>query len=223
MSEKGEKHVHVAVLHTGWVRWELSSWLNYITFNERRMSFSIQYYGNDFAGRPCSSNRNRVVRDRPLGSDVMMIDSDIVPPIDLMDIGLLDLDVIGCPSPIWRGDDPRGPIITNLKTFGEPIVDIGKKTILEVEAIGGGIFYVSKRVMEHPGMRGAFRDIMDADGVCTMTEDYYFCQRARKMGFKIHAALGYPCGHVKETNLKAMFDMMFDQQQEQKGEVNDKT
>jgi hypothetical protein len=48
---------------------------------------------------------------------------------------------------------------------------------------------------------GAFAGRYDARGIKVVSEDYAFCDAARTAGYRIHAALGYPLGHVKEVNL----------------------
>ena len=189
-------HVHVAVLHMGWIRWELSAWLLWVAATERRMLVSIKYYGADPQGRPIASNRNRIVRDRPPGADkVLMLDSDTVPPKNLLDIALMEHDIVFCPSPIWRA----GRVISNVKPLEGSTVDVGRDEVIEVAAGGGGAFCVSCAVLD--ALPGAFMDRYDADGVTTMTEDYIFCDAARSAGYRIYAALGYPIGHVKEINI----------------------
>ena len=203
------RHLHIAVLHTGWIRHELSAWLLWIALNERRIPFSIQHYGGDPDGVPTSSNRNRIVRDRPAGSDLIMIDSDVFPPTDLIDIVLLGLDIVICPTPIWRSNRPGNPVITNAKlldTQQEQPVNVGEKVVIEVEAGGASTMYISHHVLGHPGMRGAFQYIYDDDGVMVRTEDHEFCRQARACGFTVNMAMGYPCSHFKEIDLVAVFD-----------------
>ena len=203
-----KRHLHIAVLHTGWIRHELSAWLLWIALNERRIPFSIQHYGGDPDGVPCCSNRNRITRDRPAGSDLISIDSDVFPPLDLVDIALLGLDVVICPTPIWRSNRPGNPVITNAKRLNgtEQSLNVGAHEVVEIEAGGASTMYLSAQVLDHPGMRGAFQYVYDDDGVMVRTEDHEFCQRARACGFKVHMALGYPCSHFKEVDLVAVFD-----------------
>lgn len=203
-----KRELHIAILHTGWIRHELSKWLLWIALNERRMPISIQHYGGDPDGVPCSSNRNRIRRDRPEGSDLIMIDSDVFPPLNLVDIALLGLDVVICPTPIWRSNRPGNPVITNAKMLDgtEQLLAVGTEVVVEVEAGGASTIYIANWVLDHPRMRGAFQFVYDDDGVMVRTEDHEFCRRARENGFKVHMALGYPCSHYKEVDLVAIFD-----------------
>jgi len=81
-----------------------------------------------------------------------------------------------------------------------------EKVVVEVEAGGASTIYIANWVLDHPGMRAAFRFVYDDDGVMVRTEDHEFCRQARACGFHIHMALGYPCSHYKEVDLVAVFD-----------------
>lgn len=190
-------HVHVAVLHEGWIRWELSSILNRILLGKRSCMVSLQYYGTDPAGRPLDSNRNRIARDRPEVADfVLMLDSDVIPPANVLDLANYNLDVVGCPSPIWR--PPH--VVINIKPLdGSKIVQVGGDEIVEVKVVGGGAYLIASRVLD--ALRVPFAYEFDADGVQASSEDHVFCRRARAAGFRVWAAMGYLLGHVKEVNL----------------------
>ena len=199
-------HVHIAVLHTGWVRWELSATLSHILLFDKRHKLSLRYYDGSGEGRPTNSNRNRIARDRPPEADVvMMVDNDIVLPGNILDLVALDLDVIGCPSPIWRD----GKAIMNFATLdNQTNVTVGDGEPLEVAVIGGGCYLIARRVFDHPQMRAAFQYQYDSDGIKIGGADHGFCQRARETGFKIWAAVGHSLNHIKEIDLVQVFDAM---------------
>jgi len=205
--------VMVAILHTGMIRWEISAWLTYITSIERRAAFMIRFFGQDQHARPTDSNRNRILLETPKDFDgVLMIDSDTVPHRETFDIALLGLDVALAPTPIWRGDDERGPVIVNLVPLERGVDDytvmpIGSDQIIEVKEGGSGVLWVSRAVIDHPKMRAPFRFQYDDEGMTVVGEDHSFCRRAREAGFKIHAALKYVQGHIKDINLRAAYEM----------------
>lgn len=206
---EGKKSVHVAVLHTGWIRWELAAMLFYILSNDRRYDVSLQFYGDDSEGRPVASNRCRVMRDMPKNVEgVLMLDSDVVPPPNLLDVVGMG-DVVGCPSPIWRGGYADGPVVTNIKPLDcdERIIEVGTGEAREVAYIGGGAFWLSRKVLDDPALRGAFHCDYDDDGVAGMTADYVFCDAARAAGYKIFAAMGCPLRHIKSVDLVTMHDI----------------
>lgn len=210
MKAKTERnHVHVAILHMGSIRWELSATVNAMLLNHRaghRVSF--RYYGDDYFSRPIPSSRNRIVRDAPKDADfILMLDADVVPPTNILEIAGFDLDIVASPSPIWRGGEDGDPVITGAVPLdGTEVVSVGEDKLLECRYVQGGAYCIAKRVFRHPEMRGAFADGFDEDGVVTDTEDYVYCRKARALGFRVWAALGYPLGHVKSVNLVSVHD-----------------
>lgn len=216
--------VLVAVLHTGQVRWELAAWLTHIAAAEKRARLTIQFYGGDAKAHPVNSNRNRILVDTPRDADaVLMLDEDTVPhphSIEVAymccpeDVGGMGLDIVLAPVPIMRTDDERGPIMANLVPLGaeggnrdNETIAVGSGQIQEIKEGGTGVVAIARRVISHPDMRAPFGFEYDEDGCTTVGEDHLFCRRARAAGFKIHAALGYPMGHVKEADLKSLYEM----------------
>lgn len=210
--------VMIAVLHTGQIRWEIAAWLAYITNTERRARFMIRFFGQDAHARPVSSNRNRILLEVPADFDgVIMIDEDTVPHHESFDIALLGLDVVLAPTPVWRGDDERGPIIVNLVPLeriehGYATMPIGADKVVEIKEGGSGMIYISRAVIDHQSMRAPFKFGYDNDGLTIVGEDHKFCRRARAAGFKVHAALKYIQGHVKSINLRAAYEMFTPQE-----------
>ncbi len=102
------------------------------------------------------------------------------------------------------------PIIVNMVPLdGEPgTLEVGSDATPEVKEGGAGALFASAQVLDHPEMRGAFAFEFDEWGMTTVGEDHVFCRRARAAGFKVHAALGYPCGHVQAVNLKSVYEQM---------------
>ena len=208
----------IAVLHTGHIRWEIAAWLNYVMSRETRADFMIAFFGQDQHARPVSSNRNRILKAMPADYDgVIMVDEDTVPHPQSFDIALLGLDVVLAPTPIWRGDDERGPIIINLVPKERPehdyaIMPVGADEVVEIKEGGSGLMFISRAVVDHPSMRAPFKFSYDEDGLTIVGEDHNFCRRARKAGFGIHSALKYVQGHVKDINLRAAYEMFTPQE-----------
>jgi len=200
-------HVQISILHQGYVRWELAGWLAWLVQNERRRAFSITYHdGRTYGGRPVDSNRNRIVRDRPAGADLLMIDADTIPPNRLFDMALSGLDVVVAPVPIWRPDTPDGPTVLNIVPLPDgQAVEIGGGVYQEIGEGGSGVMYVSSRALDAVGP-GPFRFEYGEDGVMEVGEDHAFCRRARAAGFPVHAALNLLCGHAVEVNLRTVAD-----------------
>ena len=209
MTEQRMRHLHIAILTQGTVRWELSNYLHQLLLNQdvwEKHDFSVRYYlGTGIEGRPVSSNRNRIVRDRPQppgkSCELIMIDSDVIPNSRLIEVAEQGLDIVICPTPILRpssGDCPAR-INMNAATPGKELT-LGAESYDEVLQGGTGAIFISNEVMEHPDMRAPFRFMADEDGVNFRGEDYTFCDRARSAGFRIYSASALLCGHVHPIN-----------------------
>jgi len=218
MSEE-QRHLHIAVLTQGSVRWELSNYLHHLVLDpeaRKIRDFSVQYYeGNGMEGRPVSSNRNRIVRDRPEHSDLLMIDQDVIPSHRLFEVANQGLDVVVCPVPIWRPVDPGDcPVRINMNAAApDKVMTLGAEEYDEILQGGTGAIYISDRVLSHPAMRAPFSFQMDEDGVNFRGEDYSFCDRARAAGFKVFSANAILCGHVHSINLLTVMRRFYELQE----------
>jgi GT2 family glycosyltransferase len=66
----------------------------------------------------------------------------------------------------------------------------------DVELSGAGCVLLSRKVCEkmHPLWRW---DIDKKDGMPAQGDDFAFCRRARRLGFKVWCAWDYPCQHFR--------------------------
>lgn len=205
--DEDQRHLHIAILTQGWVRQELAKYLLHLILDSelnKKRDFSVEFYiGNGLEGRPVSSNRNRIVRDRPKGSDLIMLDQDVIPDHRLFEVAQQDLDIVVCPVPIWRPNDPGDcPVRINMNAATDnKVMTLGADRYVEVLQGGTGAIYVSHRVLEHPKMRAPFQFLHDEDGVNFRGEDYNFCLRAKAAGFQVYSANAVLCGHYHEINL----------------------
>lgn len=190
---------HIAVLNMGWVRVELAERLLQVVAYYRTHGLSIEFSGVGVQRRPIASNRNRIVRDCPKEADVLvMIDSDCIPPPNFLDAYAPEYDILGLPMPIYRdGDICTGIVLLD----GQETLPVGEMVVVEASAVAGGVFFINRRVLDHPEMHAGFEDWYDNDGVLTHTEEHTYCEKARRLGFRVWAHLGYPLGHVKEVDI----------------------
>jgi len=202
-------YVQISILHNGYIHWQLAAWLAWLVQNERRRPFYITYHdGRVYGGRPVDSNRNKIVRDRVPGSDVLMIDADTIPTNRLFDMAVAGLDVVQVPVPIYRPDHPDGPAILNIVPAENPkVLEIGGAVYEEIDEGGSGVMYISNNALEAIGP-APFRFRFDQNGVMEVGEDHEFCRRARAAGFEVYSALDLLCGHAVEVNLKTVADAM---------------
>lgn len=136
----------------------------------------------------------------------LSIDADNPPSRSPLDLIALDLDIVGCPTPVWQysGDVGLPTLIWNAYR-----VDEGRhqpyalgQGLQEVGAIGTGCFVVARRVFEHPAMREApFSRHWARDGTIELGSDLALCERLRAAGFKIWVHWDYLCSHYSPIDL----------------------
>jgi len=192
--------VWITVLTDGTIRHELTAALISMSHDGR---YALEFHFS-FA-RPISSNRCLITK-RFLASDadwLLMIDNDVWPYANLLDLVEADKDVVVFPTPILRLGVPEPPIISNITPLNGNIVDFDEAPLIEVLRGGGSAMLLSRRVLEGVE-RPAFAYTFDEDGVALDDEDMYFCAKARAAGFEIWAAYSHPCGHFKEVDIVAV-------------------
>jgi len=195
---------HIAVLNMGWVRVELAQRLMEVVITQRAYPLSLEFSGIGVERRPIASNRNRIVRDTPEDAEVLvMIDADCIPPLNFLDAVDPELDIVGLPMPIWCSGEIYTGIVPLDSAEMQPV---GAMELVECKAVAAGVMFIARRVFTHPEMQ--FVDEFDGDGVLTSTEDHVYCDKARALGFRVWANLGYPLAHVKEIDLQKVWVMM---------------
>ena len=197
-----QKEIYVAILNQGMIRADLAQTINMIVQND---SYRIRLsYPN---GKPICNNRNTIVQKflaTKSADYLMMIDSDIVPPPNILNIVDFKKDIITLLMFVQQ----KGMIIPLfLKRNKDGVYDAGdylnKSGLQEADATGTGCIVISRKVLEtikHP-----FENVYDADGVKTLGNDLSFCQRAKKEGFGVWVHLDYICGHIAKLDLKDQF------------------
>lgn len=160
--------------------------------------------------RPFENNLHHIIKDFVAGEfDYWLsIDHDNPPlgnPLDLIE---LDIDIVGFPTPIWHYEGKVGetPVYWNGYDY-DPREDayrqhLSREGLQEVDAIGTGCFLVARRVFDSPEMRhGAFQRTWNEDGTVRLGADLAFCQRAKRLGFRIYCDYQRPCRHFGEHDL----------------------
>ena len=196
MNTEGETGVMLAVLATGWIRAELADALIRMSHDGRyRLNITFSW------ARPIPANRQQIIRAF-LESDydyLMMLDDDVWPYGNCLDLVEDDKDVVIFPAPIWRPGVDQPPIVSIITPLEGDKVNFDVGGVVEVQA-GGSAFLIARRVLETlkpPHFTYSFDDW----GMMTVGEDINFCRKVREAGFKIWAAYSHPCGHIKEMDL----------------------
>ncbi len=191
--------VLLTVPNTGWIKTEVCGVLLSM-MSESRVALSIE--------TPCITpyvNSLNQIAKRVLddGFDFLVsFDADNPPTRNPVDLVLLDLDVVGCPTPVWtaKAGKSRPYYWQAFDAVGDTWkVHAPCEGLQEVDAIGTGCFIVARRVFR--AVRAPFNREWDADGIVTVGNDMAFCRRVKAAGFKVWSHFDYPCRHFKEIDL----------------------
>ena len=166
--------------------------------------------------QPFEHNLHKILNDF-MASDCqfwLSIDADNPPLRNPLDLVELDLDIVGCPTPVWHFDPDTAkpgepPLYYNAYDYVEAEEGYRehhpREGLQRVDAVGTGCILMHRRVFEDPYMRLApFQRTWHSDGVVDVGNDLSFCKRARQRGFSIWAHYDYPCGHHIELDVNEM-------------------
>lgn len=201
-------NVLVSVPNTGWIHKHVAfALLQLIKDKSHRVNIIQPTHV------PVEVNYNLIAKDFYEGDYQywLNIDSDNPPtknPLPLID---LDLDIIGLPTPVYHNTDENRskgerPYYWNGYKYNPDKDGYNewptKEGLQEVDAIGSGAMLVNRRVFANDDMRiRPFKILTNKYGGIQRGSDMYFCEKAKKNGFKIHAHYDYPCMHFNEVEL----------------------
>lgn len=219
------KGVYVAILNQGHVRAELSYLITDMTHQNKYRLF-VAYP----AAKPISNNRNQIVRDflsKPEYDYLMMIDSDIVPPLNILDLVDHQKDVMGAVCFAYM-DNAIVPLvlekIPNLKPGEKPyqVKEVeGTEGLIEVDAIGSGVIVMSRKVLE--AVKAPFENKYDENGIKTLGLDLSFCKKAKELGFKVYCHLDFICSHWTPVDLKDIYKALQDKREVRRMAIKTRT
>lgn len=196
-----QRNIYLAILNQGEIRTELSKVIN-VMIQEDAYRIHLSYP----TAKPIANNRNTIVQ-KFLATDcdyLMMIDSDIVPPPNIMKLVDFDKDII---TPLMFVYQKGELLPLFLKRHPDGIYDtddyLEKTGLTEVAATGTGCMVIKREVLEK--VKYPFRNEYDVDGIKTLGLDFNFCCRAKKLGYKIWVHLDYVASHHMTYDLKELF------------------
>lgn len=218
--------VMLSVPNTGWMHKLVHmTVLNIIMDTHKRFGDQIELVHTCPTWNPYEHNMHRIIADMlDQGFDFLIsIDSDNPPKRNPIELVFNDLDVVGCPTPIWHNDKSKPcdrPFLWNVMDWdqdGEGFRehDAGNGGLHQVDAVGSGCIVIARRVLEavkHPWMRR-----YDERGIVEMGGDFSFCLKAKEAGFTIWADYDYPCDHLKEIPMLEMIESWNGRQSASKG------
>ncbi len=155
---------------------------------------------------PIDHARNTIVHDFLLTdcTHLMMVDDDIVPPVDALERLLFhDKDIVAAACPLI-GPNSDNELITTMNAY-----DLDEKqayTIIEstglrkVDAVGTGCMMIKREVFEKLRVP-PFLTEYNVDGIKYRGEDLNFCNQAKLEGFDTYVDFSLKCKHIKSCNL----------------------
>lgn len=164
--------------------------------------------------RPLENNLHHIIKEFLEGDYThwLSIDADNPPTKNPLDLVFLDLDIVGCPTPVLHIDKQgERPLYLNALDWGgngwtEHNDKIG---LQEVDAIGGGCFVISRRVLEKLKYKQPFQRTYNRDGTVEYGNDYSFSKKAKEAGFKLFAHYDYLCRHFVEVDLLETWEAFY--------------
>jgi len=208
-----KKGVYIAVLNQGGIRPELAHVLHQMPSQDKYEV--IITYPMD---KPITQNRNKIVQDflpRKEFDYLMMIDGDIVPPINILNLADFQVDIV---APMLFAYQKMMIVPLALREDKDGLYKIaafrGDEGLMEVDAVGSGCIMMSREVLEK--VKFPFKNEYDADGIKKIGLDLHFCKEAKKLGFKVYTHLDYICSHWMEFDLKTIYNWMLDAEEMQR-------
>lgn len=201
-----QKNVYIAVLNQGELRTELTKVLTMIVQQDGyRINMTYPHK------KPIANNRNHIVQKflaRKEFDYLMMIDSDIIPPPNIMKLLDFNKDIIvplmfvmqeGKILPLYLKQAKDGQL-----EFTKEYLD--KQGLVPVDATGTGCIILSRKVLE--AVKHPFRNEYDTDGIKRLGLDLNFCLRAKKLGFQSWVHLDYVADHHSVASLREIYYMI---------------
>lgn len=157
-------------------------------------------------GHPIDSNRNAIVKkfmtlpEAQRYGWLLFLDSDVVPPDGAAE------------RLVSHGKRVVGGVCWIVGENGYPTLNISKEIpagyvkaeLIEVKGMGTGFMLINREVFKKVG-KSPFRFRYDKWGVANVCgEDYDFCEKAVKKGYRIYADVAVQCEHYKTLGLKKL-------------------
>jgi len=198
-----KKSIFIGVITTGEMDARLSFALPVLASDPR---FTVQI--RPFIGRPASHNRNGAVK-KFLESQYdyfMMIDDDIIPPMNILDLVEMDKDVIGAVCPQWKMNDLLWVVMDKVENGYKQVPVDRRKGMQEVDAVGSGCLVMRRNVLE--SICAPFSRQWTKEGLQKLGLDFSFCEKAKEKGFKIYTHWDYLCDHIKSVSLLDIYRLI---------------
>ena len=219
------KGVYIAALNQGSIRVELARLLAALT-HQGKYNVFLSFP----ADKPIQHNRNRIVADFLEHKEcdyLFMLDGDIIPPDNILDLIDHQKDIIGGLCFAYRGRAIVPLILKEkenksgkIENTSYDILDVdGNAGLVECDAIGTGCMIMKREILERPEMRYPFKNYYNEDGERILGLDLSFCKRAKNIGYKVWCHLNFACSHWTYMDLKMSYSAILSREEEDKVKV----
>jgi len=189
--------IFIAIPTTGNVRTELAIFL--LGLNRQNYDVIVTFT----VGGGIAHNRNSLVESF-LKTDYewfLFIDSDIMPPLNVLDMTKNGKDICSGICPQFRKDRIVSLILKKYQDKYKFIKNDIKGDVIEIDGVGTGCLLIRRNVFEKIE-KPYFEFLFDEKGMNRLSEDLNFCRKAQEAGFKIWADKRMGLHHFKTIDLK---------------------
>ena len=190
----------------GVLREELAKWLSYSLITT---PFLVAW--DTHHGRPEDDARNGIVErflhDPTDYTHLMMIDDDIIPPPNALQMVLHGKAIVSAVVFTWKDGEPLALLMKwdekeqGYKQDAEAIIKLNTgKRLVQVDASGTGCFVAKREVYENL-VTNYFRFQYDNRGRIICGEDFDFYQKVKKIGYSVWVDGAVMCGHVGQIDI----------------------
>jgi len=170
--------------------------------------------------QPVDANRNAIIRDFlskgpeyewlimidddcPIQSNLLELCSHGKPIVSAVIVGMLK----GIPYPIIMKKNKKNPNFYTMLKYHEYEARCKENRLIEVDGTGMGCMAMRRDALEKIG-KPWYRFEYDKNGDIRLGEDYWFCEKAQKKGYKIYVDSHVNAGHVKSVDMAQMLKII---------------
>jgi len=190
---------------------------------------TIVKYGEDViiyfrSKQPVDVNRNEIVEDflESRCEWLLFLDSDMAPRTDLLEMTKHKLPLVSGLTTIMPSKYPIPLLFSKSKNKSSEKYTLitpnemknrMKDSLIEVDVVGAGCLLINRKVFLKV-KKPYFEFIKDKDGKMFLGEDFNFCEKAKKLGFKIYVDAKHRVGHMKVIDLHGVNEMVSEKVEE---------
>lgn len=188
--------VFISVLNQGQIRPELANML--LVMSRSGLKIHVEYPN----AKPEQTNRNDIIK-RFLKTDythLLMLDSDIVPKKNPLEMIKCGKPIINVAAPQWHEDDLYFVAMDKVEDGWKQLPIDRRRSLQEVDATGNASMIIQRKVLENVEPPW-FEFGWDSYGRHSEGMEFRFCDKARRAGYSIWVHFDYLASHFKELDL----------------------